>query len=124
MCQHCISLPAYNAYTVPNHPNYYLGTISGSQCDSLVGIEDVASSNSPLSIFPNPSNDKLFVNHDRKDLISKIEVFNSLGQLQATFFTSNDDQYVKVSTSTLTSGIYFLKIILMDKQVVKRFIKN
>ena len=34
-CQHCIHLPAYNGFTIPNHPNYFLGPKAGTVCDSL-----------------------------------------------------------------------------------------
>jgi hypothetical protein len=33
--QHNIHLPNYNAFTLANHPNYRLGPIDGSPCDSL-----------------------------------------------------------------------------------------
>lgn len=34
-CQHCITLPGKNAFTMPNHPNYFLGEEIGMVCDSL-----------------------------------------------------------------------------------------
>ena len=33
--QHHIDLTVYNSYTVPNHPNYRLGPVDGSACDTL-----------------------------------------------------------------------------------------
>ncbi len=33
--QHGLMLPTYNSYTIPNFPNYSLGEITGSLCDSL-----------------------------------------------------------------------------------------
>ena len=33
--QHSFFLPTYNAYTIPNFPNYFLGKEIGSVCDSL-----------------------------------------------------------------------------------------
>ena len=38
--QHSIQLPNYNAFTLANHPNYRLGPIDGSQCDTL-GIDNL-----------------------------------------------------------------------------------
>jgi len=35
VCQHCIELPTWNAFSMPNFPNYRLGTLEGSQCDTL-----------------------------------------------------------------------------------------
>lgn len=33
--QHSFALPTYNAFTIPNFPNYFLGREQGSVCDSL-----------------------------------------------------------------------------------------
>ncbi len=37
--QHAIHLPTYNAFTMPNNPNYRLGPIDGSPCDVL-GVDN------------------------------------------------------------------------------------
>ncbi|MCX6292390.1 MAG: hypothetical protein NT126_11600, partial [Bacteroidetes bacterium] len=36
LCQHCIHLPTFNAFTIPNHPNYFLGAETGSLCDTVL----------------------------------------------------------------------------------------
>ena len=41
---------------VPNHPNYYLGRLVGSPCDTLTGIHDLAAHDFRFSISPNPNN--------------------------------------------------------------------
>jgi hypothetical protein len=38
--QHGIELPTYNTYSIPNQPNYRLGPIDGSPCDTL-GIDNI-----------------------------------------------------------------------------------
>ncbi|MCB9294600.1 MAG: PKD domain-containing protein [Lewinellaceae bacterium] len=38
--QHGIALPTYNAFSIPNQPNYRLGPIDGSPCDTL-GIDNI-----------------------------------------------------------------------------------
>jgi len=35
VCQHCIELPTWNAFSMPNFPNYRLGALEGSPCDTL-----------------------------------------------------------------------------------------
>jgi len=35
VCQHCVELPTYNAFSMPNFPNYRLGALEGSPCDTL-----------------------------------------------------------------------------------------
>jgi len=35
VCQHCIELPTWNAFSMPNFPNYRLHHLEGSPCDTL-----------------------------------------------------------------------------------------
>jgi len=35
VCQHCVQLPTWNAFSMPNFPNYRLGALEGSPCDTL-----------------------------------------------------------------------------------------
>lgn len=51
---HNILLPCFNVGTVPNHPNYYLGALTGSVCDSLTSTPEIVH-DFRFSISPNPS---------------------------------------------------------------------
>ncbi|NUO00981.1 MAG: PKD domain-containing protein [Saprospiraceae bacterium] len=35
VCQHCVELPTWNAFSLPNFPNYRLHHLEGSPCDTL-----------------------------------------------------------------------------------------
>jgi hypothetical protein len=35
LCQHCVELPTKNSFSMPNFPNYRLGHLEGSACDTL-----------------------------------------------------------------------------------------
>jgi hypothetical protein len=64
MEQHGVVLPRYYANSLPNHPNYFLGPVDGSVCDSL-GINTLTPTLSRgegvVRAFPNPSADGHFV---------------------------------------------------------------
>jgi hypothetical protein len=56
--QHAIFLDIWNFRAVPNHPNYHLGPVIGSICDSLsVGQEEYYSQIQNFQISPNPLKD-------------------------------------------------------------------
>ncbi|MBA3283987.1 MAG: hypothetical protein H0U27_02850, partial [Nitrosopumilus sp.] len=59
LVQHGIPLPAFNYNSLPNHPNYFLGNLSGSPCDSLTGITESSSELKPITAYPNPTADKV-----------------------------------------------------------------
>ena len=58
MEQHGIHLERYFSNSLPNHPNYHLGPLAGSSCDTLglsvAGQDPQGSFN--VSAYPNPSN--------------------------------------------------------------------
>ncbi|MBE7510159.1 MAG: hypothetical protein BWX95_02701 [Bacteroidetes bacterium ADurb.Bin141] len=53
---HNIVLNCLNFRTVPVHPNYYLGRLVGSPCDTLTGLKEIAEYDFRFSISPNPNN--------------------------------------------------------------------
>jgi hypothetical protein len=58
MVQHGIELPTWFSNSLPNHPNYHLGPVDGSVCDSL-GINTGVPEDKPppkVQAYPNPSN--------------------------------------------------------------------
>ena len=50
--EHSFMLPTYNSFTIPNFPNYFLGRVNGSVCDSLPFVRN----NSFQKGFKNGSN--------------------------------------------------------------------
>ncbi len=61
MRQHALRIPCYSARGNVYHPNYYLGPVIGSACDTLshVGIYELSSIKN-LSVKPNPVHDGNF----------------------------------------------------------------
>lgn len=123
--QHSIHLPGYSV-SLPNHPNYFLGPISGSVCDSLTSdVPNIPSLIQSFNIFPNPTRNILYITQGKKELIESINIFNSIGQKQAITYTSiNNQEYLEVNTSLLSQGIYFLEMFTDKQKIVKRFIKQ
>ncbi|MFN0188371.1 MAG: T9SS type A sorting domain-containing protein [Bacteroidia bacterium] len=82
--QHAVSLGVWHFRTVPNHPNYNLGPVIGSVCDSLsiIGIEE-QQHDFKLSISPNPTSDGsiklIYLLPQNKNGV--FEVYNITGQL-------------------------------------------
>jgi hypothetical protein len=53
--QHSILLPKFNA-TLPNFPNYRLGALVGSPCDTLTGVGNIPLHDFKFRVYPNPNN--------------------------------------------------------------------
>ena len=70
-----------------------------------------------ISIYPNPVVEKLFI----QGLLNptKISVYNILGKLVLSKTTSSE-----INVDNLQSGIYILKIVDNQKEIVRRFVKK
>ena len=127
LCQHCIHLPRYNATTMVNQPNYFLGAEHNSICDSLQTDVPIISSTFHLfNIFPNPTRNILYISDSSKELIRSLQIYNSIGQEQEsiTYSSIKNNEYVEVNTSSLPSGIYFLHILTDKQNITRRFVKE
>ena len=89
--------------------------------NSTVGLEDVSDEIGAFTVYPNPSNDKVFVTSDIEGE-GQAEVTNSIGQVVYSENVKIMDFHIDVSG--FTSGVYFLKIntssgVSMSKFVVE-----
>lgn len=81
----------------------------------LTGVNEV--SEASVNVYPNPVNNTLYVNATSN--ISKIEVFNTLGQKVMT--VSANDNHAQLNTSNLSKGMYMLKLHTDNGVVNQKF---
>ena len=70
-----------------------------------------------ISIYPNPTNDKLFIQGLSSS--SRVSIYNVLGKLVLSQTISEE-----IDVKQLSKGIYILKIIDEQKETVRKFIKD
>ena len=81
--QHAITLPTYNTNSLPNHPNYHLGPVDGSICDSLdltVNTPLSPGEGQGVSAYPNPSNGAFTVSYAAQPEAGTLEVLDMQGR--------------------------------------------
>jgi len=83
-----------------------------------IGISDLEK-NSLINIFPNPSSDFITVNIP---LNSDIEIVNINGQVIRKF--KNSQSQTKIDISSLTNGIYFIKVKVNSETIIRKIIKQ
>lgn len=104
---------------------YYLtGTLNGCSktittfviVNTCTGLQDI--SREMIQLYPNPTNQ--FLNIDFKELVNEkyIEVYDALGKLLLTQTTT--EPFLKLDVSDFNTGIYFLKVMLDNKQCIKQ----
>ena len=91
---------------LPNIPDYNLGVIEGSICDSLtVGIDEIAKA--VISVYPNPAFDFIYINNITIIENHKIELFDISGRkIISKKLTSN-----QIDVSNIKEGFYIFRIV-------------
>jgi hypothetical protein len=111
--QHGLQLPVLNDGTVPNHPNYHLGPVVGSICDSLsVGLPHNIVQSAGLRLNPNPATNQVWVNYqfpNNRD--GWLEIYDPLGKLilKRRLYWSTTQLLVYLN-EIKSSGIYVAKV--------------
>ncbi len=123
--QHSFILPDFNAFSMPNTPNYALGSLPGSVCDSLhIGIDPVTEKNVLLTIFPNPSTGIINIKFDESFLTSKDKfiVYNTMGEIVFTKQLLSKQDFSNINLSDLTNGVYTISLTIHNQKVNSRFV--
>jgi hypothetical protein len=117
-------------YGLPNNPNYSLGPLAGSPCDTLTGIKEVAQKNKniKLHVAPNPVTKTLYFNAEQvSGHTAYITIQNTLGALvfkkEATVLNGG---YVTlpITVSGFTNGIYIITLQTDYAAASAKFIKE
>ena len=115
------------SYTQDNNQIDSSRTILSQYPMNIVGINDIEKNNANLSVFPNPSNTNsvsLSFNLDKKSAI-KAAIVNSLGQNVNIVFEGNlqgGHNQLKINTSQLNKGIYFIRLRIDNHIITKKLI--
>ncbi len=110
--QHSLLLNNFIDESIPNFPNFRLGRLEGSACDTLGiywGVEDQKLKPPPVRVFPNPASseaifDLALFNNSK---ISKIILYNTYGQVVDEILVSPFQSIIKYNTTYLYDGIYY-----------------
>ncbi|MBP6401936.1 MAG: T9SS type A sorting domain-containing protein [Saprospiraceae bacterium] len=106
--QHAIELPCALGFP-PNFPNYRLGALTGSTCDSLVidGITSIPASNL-FHIYPNPVKGEQFtISYPQLKQDVQLEIYNLFGSKLNETILPSGSWSMKISVENLSGGVYF-----------------
>ena len=113
--EYCITVTAVCDTIESRHSEEACATTSSGE-----GIEENTSS---FNIYPNPVNDKLYIETLTQTQTLTVEIYDVYGRRQVTETPSHQGN-LSVDVSDLNSGIYFVKVVTKEGEVVKRFIKD
>jgi hypothetical protein len=91
---------------------YYIDDISVME-DTTTAVSEI-SLNDGVTIYPNPVHYYLKIK-DKKNLLLKVELFNSLGQVIISR-TKNENEQLDLSVGSLSDGIFYLRIYYKNEK--------
>ncbi|MBK8344626.1 MAG: T9SS type A sorting domain-containing protein [Bacteroidetes bacterium] len=113
--------------TLPNMPNYNLGPLAGSECDTLqIEVNNILP-NETFLIYPNPASDNIYFKFSDNNLslanINSITITDITGHL-VKYITQIQNNGIYIGD--LVSGMYFVNITWHNNQstIEKLFIEN
>jgi len=114
LVQHGVPLPAFNYNSLPNHPNYFLGALAGSPCDTLTSLQTEPTTTQQLNVFPNPNNGQFTLDFNARKDVGVLEIYDAMGRMVFTEKVAQWSQYKKVDISELSAGVYYCRIMWGD----------
>jgi hypothetical protein len=97
---------------MPNIPNFKLGAIIGSTCDSLTAISNIEGLDKVI-VYPNPVNNELQIEKDSSGKLSTLKIFNSNGSLVHSFALCGEKE-IKIDVRNISSGFYIYEIVISN----------
>ena len=117
-------------FGLPNNPDYGMGPLIGSGCDSLVAVEEpfrVESPHATLHVFYHPIWKKLFINAQHLQGHNIIlQVFDLSGQKLFSSSSRSSQPYFTedVDVSFLNHGIYIISLTTESENLTGKFFKE
>ena len=108
---------------VPNHPNYYLGRLVGSACDTLTSVNEIEQHDFRFSISPNPNNGNfriMYLLPQNKN--GTLQIFDITGK---EVYSQNLPPWSTlqfISVPKLSDGVYHCSITSQNFRVSKKLI--
>ena len=125
--QHYLHLPCYSYRAVPNHPNYFLGPVTGSICDSLtIGINEFFPDEN-LAISPNPATNLITINAQHvKGKNAVIYIYTITGEEIYHAKLAIHDGYITqdVFIGTYSKSVYIVKMQTDAGIATVKFVKQ
>jgi len=124
MQQHAITLPTYNANSLPNHPNYHLGPVDGSLCDSLginTGLQEERQ-HLVLNSFPNPTSGQFMLSYPAQSVVGELEVRDLSGRIVRSERIPQWSTVHRVALDHEAEGLYMCRIRWQEQEAVVRII--
>lgn len=99
-------------------------SVLGSSTSNSNSVQSVSSTdNIEVAVYPNPAHNSLFIAWVGTDVEAEVSFYDALGTLVEGFSIENMEAHLmKVNTSNIQSGIYFVRISIGNFSRTERIV--
>jgi hypothetical protein len=113
---------------LPNNPNFALGAMEGTPCDTLsTSVREIKSyKNNQLNIFPNPCYNNCQIQYKPAKSIGNIAISNMEGKVifkEENIPVTLLQHGYEVNTSAFAKGVYFVRLVTDKVSVTKKMVR-
>jgi hypothetical protein len=113
----------YNWNSVPNHPNYFLGPVVGSVCDSLTGMHEHLDEIINFQIKPNPAREVFSISYLLpQNKSGMFEMYDMVGKKIYSMALPIWSTLQRIETSEMASGVYIGVITSNKRKIEKKIV--
>ena len=93
-------------------------------CTVTVVDDAIEEMNTSFNIYPNPVNDKIYIETLTQTQTLTVEIYDIYGRIQNLSNSATQQLSNSIDVTNLNSGVYFVKVVTENGESVKRFIKK
>ena len=113
--------PNVRGLTIDSQNTVWVATSTGVSKISAIPSAVFAAEIATFNLFPNPSNDILYLNNGTQN-IQQVKMYNNLGAL--VYLNDNKKQQYKIDVSSFSKGLYYINIHSFDAIIAKKIVIN
>jgi len=113
--------PNVKGLTIDSQDNVWIATSTGVSKISAIPSAVIAIKNNGFDLFPNPSNDKIYITNENQK-IQQLKIYNNLGAL---VYENNSNQlHYSIDVSSFSKGLYYVNVLSSGSILTKKIVVN
>ena len=113
--------PNIKGLAIDSQDNIWVATSTGVSKISAIPSAVSAIKNNGFDLFPNPSNDKIYITNENQK-IQQLKIYNNLGAL---VYENNSNQlHYSIDVSPFSKGLYYVNVLSSGSILTKKIMVN
>ena len=113
--------PNVKGLAIDSQDNIWVATSTGVSKISAIASAVSTIKNNAFDLFPNPSNDKIYITNENQK-IQQLKIYNNLGAL---VYENNSNQlHYSIDVSPFSKGLYYVNALSFDAILTKKIMVN